>query len=176
MTHFVAIDIFAFVGFLFVICLTLSLLNFPARLFINISFSLISLYKWYCMAPLVNNCKNSKRRVPSAYKEHQYVIRFSYEHWYVNLLSNTFLDIKVKEVETESFQSNKGSPPGDSISRIFLNRNLEDSLRRARCEFNLKKPESTHTGRLRNLARRKKLFMLMTPILSWKLRKKRRAW
>ena len=55
-------------------------------------------------------------------------------------LSNTSLDIKIK-VETESFLSNKRLPQGDSISRIFLNIDLEDNLWRAHCEFNLKKPE-----------------------------------
>ena len=56
------------------------------------------------------------------------------------LLSNASLDIKTKS-ETESFQRNKELPQGDSISGILFNVYLEDSLRRARCEFKLKKPE-----------------------------------
>ena len=61
------------------------------------------------------------------------------------LLSNTSLDIKIKGVETKCFQSNKGSPKGDSISGIVFNIYLENNLRRARCEFNLKKPEIEHS-------------------------------
>ena len=57
------------------------------------------------------------------------------------LHSNT----STKGGETESFQSNKGSPQGESISRIFFNIFLEDSLRRARCEFKLKKPDIEHS-------------------------------
>ena len=43
------------------------------------------------------------------------------------LLSNTSLDIKIK-VDTEHFQSNEGLPQGDSLSGIFFNIYLEDSL------------------------------------------------
>ena len=46
-------------------------------------------------------------------------------------LSNTSLDMKTKGIETEGFQSNKRSPQGDRISRIFFNIYLEDSLRHA---------------------------------------------
>ena len=55
-------------------------------------------------------------------------------------LSNTSLDIKIKGVETESSHSNRVLPQGDSISGTFFNIYLEDNLRCARCEFNLKKP------------------------------------
>ena len=55
------------------------------------------------------------------------------------LLSSIHLDIKIKVIETESFQSHKGSPQGDCISGTFFDMYLEDSLRHARCKFNLKK-------------------------------------
>ena len=51
------------------------------------------------------------------------------------LLSNTSLDVKVERVDIKSLQSNTGSPQGDNISRIFFNIYLEDSIRRACCEF-----------------------------------------
>lgn len=51
------------------------------------------------------------------------------------LLSNTSLDVKVERVDIKSLQSNTGSPQGDNISRIFFNIFLEDSIRRACCEF-----------------------------------------
>ena len=46
----------------------------------------------------------------------------------IYLLLNISLDINIKVVETQSFQSNKGSPLGDSVSWIFFNIYLEDSL------------------------------------------------
>ena len=56
------------------------------------------------------------------------------------LLSSIHLDIKIKVIETESFQSHKGSPQEDCISGTFFDIYLEDSFRHARCKFNLKKP------------------------------------
>ena len=55
------------------------------------------------------------------------------------LLSNTSLDIKIKGFDTECFESNIKSPQGNSISRIFFNIYLEDSLWSACYEFNLRK-------------------------------------
>ena len=51
----------------------------------------------------------------------------------VKLVDWTWPDV----VETESFQRNKGSSQGDSTNGTFFNKYLEDSLRRARCDFNL---------------------------------------
>ena len=51
------------------------------------------------------------------------------------LFSNTNLDIKLKEAETTSFESNVGSPQGNGISGVFYKAYLEEEdarLRRAR--------------------------------------------
>ena len=57
---------------------------------------------------------------------------------------NTSFDIKIKGFETGIFQRNNGSPQGDSISGIFFNKYMGDSLRCARGEFNLKKSYIEH--------------------------------
>ena len=48
------------------------------------------------------------------------------------LLSNTTLDIKMRGVKTEKFESNIGSPQGDGISGVVFNIYLEDSLQELR--------------------------------------------
>ena len=45
---------------------------------------------------------------------------------------------------TWRWSQNDSLPQGDSINGIFFNIYLEDILQRARCEFNLKKPEVEH--------------------------------
>jgi exonuclease III len=52
------------------------------------------------------------------------------------LLSNTTLEIRTKGVQTEPFESNIGSPQGDSISGVLFNIYLEDALRRIRAQIN----------------------------------------
>ena len=62
------------------------------------------------------------------------------------LLSNTTLKINMKGVnEIEKFTSNKGSPQGDSISGIFFNIYLEDSLRQARHRVIANDPSIEHS-------------------------------
>ena len=53
--------------------------------------------------------------------------------------------MKIKGIEIESFQSNKGSPQGDRVSENFFNIYLEDSLQHVCCEFNLKRPDIKHS-------------------------------
>ena len=60
------------------------------------------------------------------------------------LLSNTSLNIKIK-IFWQCFENNNESPQGDSISRIFFNIYLEDSLWRTCYEFNLKKLDIEHS-------------------------------
>ena len=107
--------------------------------------------KWCLTGPLVDICK-IKKKDPKAYNGHRYVIHFWYNHQKklikilenilpedelrmtrLLLLSSIYLDImKVKGIETLSFQNNKGSPSGNCIGRTSFNIHLEDSLRRAR--------------------------------------------
>ena len=61
------------------------------------------------------------------------------------LLSQTTLDVKINDVETEKFESNIGSPQGDGISGIFFNIYLEESLRRTRFEAKGKDPTIEHS-------------------------------
>ena len=48
------------------------------------------------------------------------------------LLSNTTLDVRINNAETEPFSSNMGSPQGDALSGVLFNIYFEESLRKVR--------------------------------------------
>ena len=48
------------------------------------------------------------------------------------LLSNTTLELKMKDTETEMFKSNIGSPQGDGLSGLSFDVYFENSLRKVR--------------------------------------------
>ncbi|XP_065071848.1 uncharacterized protein LOC135696396 [Rhopilema esculentum] len=48
------------------------------------------------------------------------------------LLSNTTLDVRINNAETEPFSSNMGSPQGDALSSVLFNIYFEESLRKER--------------------------------------------
>ena len=117
----------------------------------------------FFMETVVDNCKKSKRKDPMVYNGHCGVICFWYNHqigpnrksgkqtnwrWSDNdpvVPRSTSLDMKIKGIEIESFQSNKGSPQGYRVSENFFNIYLDDSLRHVCCEFNLKRPDTKHS-------------------------------
>ena len=82
--------------------------------------------------------------------------------------SQTTLDVKINDVETEKFESNIGSPQGDGISGIFYNIYLEESLRITRFEAKGKDPTIEHSYAIkkkRSTTYQKKKFMPMIQIL-----------
>ena len=61
------------------------------------------------------------------------------------LLSNTTLEVRMKEATTNPFASNVGSPQGDAISGVLFNIYLEDALRRVRAKLNADTPSTEHS-------------------------------
>jgi hypothetical protein len=61
------------------------------------------------------------------------------------LLSNTTLEVRMKDATTQPFASNVGSPQGDAISGILFNIYLEDALRRVRGKLNAGMPSTEHS-------------------------------
>ena len=61
------------------------------------------------------------------------------------LLSNTTLDVKMSDAETQPFKSNVGSPQGDAISGVLFNIYLEDALRRVRTALNSNDTDIEHS-------------------------------
>ena len=56
------------------------------------------------------------------------------------LLSNTTIVVQTDGITSESFQSNIGSPQGDSLSGTLFNIKFETSLRKIRAQLNEKDP------------------------------------
>jgi hypothetical protein len=61
------------------------------------------------------------------------------------LLSNTTLEVRMKDATTQPFASNVGSPQGDAISGVLFNIFLEDALRRVRAKLNADMPSTEHS-------------------------------